>query len=143
MADPLVVSLGPPVVEQPVGHAVDRDVGFELVAVGHDHTVVEETLEKLGVQMSRTDELGWLPGCTGLSSSTCGRCTGSSSTCGRVIGRRTRGSATGNWRATNTANGGVELTSSPPRLAVLFSRRVRARSARAAAVLGLSSGFLP
>jgi hypothetical protein len=41
MADPPAASQGPPVVEQPVGHAVDR------VAV------VEETLEKPGVKMSQ------------------------------------------------------------------------------------------
>lgn len=39
----------------------------------------------------------------------------------RIVAKgRTRGSSTGGWRATNAANGGVELTSSPPRLAVLF-----------------------
>jgi len=53
MADPPAVSQGPPVVEQPVGHAVDRDVGVERVVVGRDLAVVEETLEKPGVKMSQ------------------------------------------------------------------------------------------
>jgi hypothetical protein len=42
MADPPAVSQGPPVVEQPLGQAVGRDLA-----------VVEETLEKPGVKMSQ------------------------------------------------------------------------------------------
>ena len=47
------MSQGSPVVEQPVGHAVDRDVGVERDAVGRDLAVVEKTLEKPGVKMSQ------------------------------------------------------------------------------------------
>ena len=120
------MSQSPPVVEQPLGHAVDRDVGVERVAVGRGLVAVGDAGEARAEDA--TDEFDWPLGCTGLSSSTCGRCTG--------------GSSTSVLRATNAGSGGVDSTSSPPRLALLLSRRLRARSARAAAVLGLSSGFV-
>ena len=71
MADDPTMPQSPLIIEQPLGHAVDREVGVGRVAVGRGLAVVEEMLVKPGLNFEDVIDGFDLPlGCTGLSSST-------------------------------------------------------------------------